>query len=88
MALWAYTPLLSGSYTRLDKPLAAGYEHPGTDRRLAMLDEIAAETGTNRNRVVLAWLAGGTPASHPGRRRQHGRAARRGDGGATLTADR
>lgn len=26
-----------------------------------MLDEIAAETATNRNRVVLAWLTGGTP---------------------------
>jgi aryl-alcohol dehydrogenase-like predicted oxidoreductase len=65
LALWAYTPLLSGSYTRADKPLAAGYDHPGTTSRLAVLDEIAAETGTNRNRVVLAWLAGGQPAATP-----------------------
>lgn len=59
MALWAYTPLLSGRYTRADKPLLAEYDHPGTTRRLAALDEIVAETGTNRNRVVLAWLTGG-----------------------------
>jgi aryl-alcohol dehydrogenase-like predicted oxidoreductase len=65
MALWAYTPLLSGRYTRADKPLPAEYDHPGTTRRLAVLDEIAAETGTNRNRVVLAWLTGGNPAATP-----------------------
>jgi aryl-alcohol dehydrogenase-like predicted oxidoreductase len=59
MALWAYTPLLSGSYTRADKPLAETYAHPGTDRRLAALDEVAAEVGADRNAVVLAWLAGG-----------------------------
>jgi aryl-alcohol dehydrogenase-like predicted oxidoreductase len=65
MALWAYTPLLSGRYTRADKPLPAEYDHPGTARRLAALDQIAAETGTNRNRVVLAWLTGGNPAAMP-----------------------
>ncbi|MET7656507.1 aldo/keto reductase [Streptomyces sp. NPDC005486] len=65
MALWAYTPLLSGGYTRADKPLPTEYEHPGTTRRLAVLDEIAADTGTNRNRVVLAWLTGGNPAATP-----------------------
>jgi aryl-alcohol dehydrogenase-like predicted oxidoreductase len=64
-ALWAYMPLLSGRYTRADKPLPAEYDHPGTARRLAVLDEIAAETGTNRNRVVLAWLTGGNPAATP-----------------------
>ncbi|GAA2109913.1 aldo/keto reductase [Actinomadura alba] len=65
MALWAYSSLLSGRYTRADKPLPAEYDHPGTARRLAVLDEIAAETGTNRNRVVLAWLTGGNPAVTP-----------------------
>jgi aryl-alcohol dehydrogenase-like predicted oxidoreductase len=59
MALWAYTPLLSGRYTRTDKSLPAEYDHQGTTTRLAVLDEIAAETGTNRNQVVLAWLTGG-----------------------------
>jgi aryl-alcohol dehydrogenase-like predicted oxidoreductase len=65
MALWAYTPLLSGRYTRADKPLPTEYSHAGSARRLAVLDEIAAETGTNRNRVVLAWLTGGNPAVTP-----------------------
>jgi aryl-alcohol dehydrogenase-like predicted oxidoreductase len=65
MALWAYTPLLSGRYTRADKPLPTEYEHPGTARRLTVLDEIAAEIGTNRNRVVVAWLTGGNPAATP-----------------------
>jgi aryl-alcohol dehydrogenase-like predicted oxidoreductase len=65
MVLWAYTPLLSGRYTRADKPLPAEYDHPGTTSRLAVLDEIAAETGTNRNRVVLAWLTGGNAAVTP-----------------------
>ncbi len=59
MALWAYTPLLGGRYTRADKPLPTEYDHAGTTRRLAVLDEVAEETGTNRNRVVLAWLTGG-----------------------------
>ena len=59
MALWSYTPLLSGSYTRADKPLAETYAHPGTERRLAVLDEVAGEVGVDRNAVVLAWLAGG-----------------------------
>lgn len=65
VALWAYTPLLSGGYTRADKPLAEGYDHPGTTRRLAVLDEVVAETGTNRNQVVLGWLSGGHPAAVP-----------------------
>ncbi|PSL57258.1 aryl-alcohol dehydrogenase-like predicted oxidoreductase [Saccharothrix carnea] len=65
MALWAYTPLLSGRYTRADKPLAAEYDHAGTTDRLAVLDEIADETGANRNQVVLAWLTGGSPAATP-----------------------
>jgi aryl-alcohol dehydrogenase-like predicted oxidoreductase len=65
VALWAYTPLLSGGYTRADKPLAQTYDHPGTTRRLAALDEVVAETGTNRNRVVLAWLGAQRPTITP-----------------------
>ncbi|MDG4824808.1 aldo/keto reductase [Asanoa sp. WMMD1127] len=65
MEIWSYTPLLSGAYTRPDKPLAPEYDHPGTVRRLAALDAVAAETGTTRNHVVLAWLTGGCPAIKP-----------------------
>ncbi|WP_432868778.1 aldo/keto reductase [Microbispora rosea] len=65
VALWAYTPLLNGSYTRDDRPLSEAYAHPGTSRRLAVLTEVAAELGVTRNQVVLAWLAGGVPPLTP-----------------------
>ena len=63
--IWAYTPLLSGSYVRPDRPLPEAYDHPGTTRRLAVLDDVAAELGATRNQVVLAWLSGGFPAITP-----------------------
>ncbi|MFL1444311.1 aldo/keto reductase, partial [Nocardiopsis protaetiae] len=58
LVLVAYTPLLSGAYTRADKPLPRDYDHPGTTARLAALREIAAETGATLNQVVLAWQIG------------------------------
>jgi aryl-alcohol dehydrogenase-like predicted oxidoreductase len=54
LTLWAYSSLLSGAYTK--KPLPETYDHPGTTRRLAVLDQVAAETGATRNQVVLTWL--------------------------------
>lgn len=63
--LWAYTPLLGGGYDNPAKPIPEAYEHPGTTRRLAALDAVARELGVPRGRVVLAWLAGGTPAVRP-----------------------
>lgn len=65
LALWAYTPLLNGSYTRDDRPFPEAYDHPGTTRRLAILTEVADELGVTRNQVVLAWLTGGVPAVTP-----------------------
>ncbi|WP_093851960.1 aldo/keto reductase [Streptomyces pini] len=65
MELWAYSSLLWGSYTRSDRPLPEHYEHPGTARRLAVLGQVAAETGATANQVVLAWLTGGDPAVVP-----------------------
>ncbi|MEU4561946.1 aldo/keto reductase [Actinoplanes sp. NPDC023936] len=59
VSLWAYNTLLDGGYTRADRPLPDAYDHPGTARRLTVLDEVAAETGATRNQVVLSWLAGG-----------------------------
>jgi aryl-alcohol dehydrogenase-like predicted oxidoreductase len=62
--LWVYNTLLNGSYARADRPLPEAYDHPGTVRRLAALDAVAAELGVTRNQVVLAWLCGAaTPAS-------------------------
>lgn len=63
--LWAYTAQLSGAYDREDRPLTAAYDHVGTGRRLAVLDEVARETGATRGQVVLAWLIGGTPPVRP-----------------------
>lgn len=56
LAVWAYTPLLNGAYSRPDKPLPAAYDHPGTLAVSAVLDQVTAETGATRNQVVLAWL--------------------------------
>ncbi|MCK8676436.1 aldo/keto reductase [Streptomyces lichenis] len=58
LALVAYSPLLSGAYVREDKPLDHELDHPGTPARLAVLREVAAETGATVNQVVLAWLIG------------------------------
>lgn len=65
LALWAYTPLMTGAYTRPDRPLPEVYDHPGTERRLAVLAQVADELGVTRNQVVLAWLAAGDPVARP-----------------------
>ena len=53
--MWAYTPLLSGAYDNPAKPVPEVYEHPGSMRRLAVLEQIAAERDLGRGQVVLAW---------------------------------
>jgi aryl-alcohol dehydrogenase-like predicted oxidoreductase len=57
ITLLAYSALLSGAYR--DKPLPEYYDHPGTTRRLAVLNEVAGELGATVNQVVLAWLLAG-----------------------------
>ncbi|WP_068923406.1 aldo/keto reductase [Planobispora rosea] len=59
LTLVAYSPLLHGVYTRRDKQLPPDYDHPGTPARLAVLREVAEETGATANQVVLAWQIGG-----------------------------
>jgi aryl-alcohol dehydrogenase-like predicted oxidoreductase len=59
IALVAYSPLLNGAYTRPDRELDRGYDHPGTRARLTALDQVVQETGATANQVVLAWLIGG-----------------------------
>jgi aryl-alcohol dehydrogenase-like predicted oxidoreductase len=56
VSLWAYSTLLSGAFTRADRPIEQHYRHPGTDARLAVLAQVAAELGVSPNQVVLAWL--------------------------------
>ncbi|CAM5616708.1 aldo/keto reductase [Streptomyces fumanus] len=58
LTLVAYSPLLTGAYVRDDKPLPPDYDHPGTPARLAVLREVARETGATPNQVVLAWQIG------------------------------
>jgi aryl-alcohol dehydrogenase-like predicted oxidoreductase len=58
LALVAYSPLLTGAYVRQDKPLPSDYDHPGTPARLAVLRDVAKETGASVNQVVLAWQIG------------------------------
>ncbi|MCO5973996.1 aldo/keto reductase [Actinoallomurus soli] len=65
MSLWAYSPLLSGTYARTDRPLHAVYDHPGTPARRAALREVADTIGATPNQVVLAWLMGGDPPIIP-----------------------
>jgi aryl-alcohol dehydrogenase-like predicted oxidoreductase len=64
LEIWAYSPLLKGAYAHPGR-LAVAYDHPGTTRRLAALDDVAAWLGATRNQVVLAWLIGGDPAITP-----------------------
>ncbi|MFD1935905.1 aldo/keto reductase [Nonomuraea mangrovi] len=56
LTLWVYNTLMSGAYTRADRPVPEWYDHPGTTRRLARLREVADELGATPNQVVLAWL--------------------------------
>ncbi|MEK8169938.1 aldo/keto reductase [Streptomyces sp. M19] len=59
MTLLAYGALIHGAYTREDKRVLEEYDHPGTERRLRVLREVAEEIGATPNQVVLAWLMGG-----------------------------
>lgn len=56
LELWAYSPLIQGSYDRADRPFPQAYDHPGTTARLAALAEVAAERNVAPSQVVLAWL--------------------------------
>ncbi|MFJ3980624.1 aldo/keto reductase [Streptomyces fungicidicus] len=57
LTLVAYSPLLKGAYTRPER-LPGDYDHPGTPARLAVLRDVARETGATLNQVVLAWQIG------------------------------
>ncbi|MGW3814383.1 aldo/keto reductase [Streptomyces sp. NPDC005046] len=59
LTLVAYSPLLGGGYGRPDKLVPSAYDHPGNAVRLAVLQEVAKETGATMNQVVLAWQIGG-----------------------------
>ncbi|WP_328999425.1 aldo/keto reductase [Kribbella sp. NBC_00709] len=58
VTLVAYQALLTGSYTRPDRPFSAqrGYAHPTAYVRYEALRQIAHDLGVTPNQVVLAWL--------------------------------
>jgi aryl-alcohol dehydrogenase-like predicted oxidoreductase len=65
VTLLAYSSLLSGAYTRPDRPLPEQYRGPDADARLAALREIAAAHGVTPNQVILAWLVQQAPPIIP-----------------------
>lgn len=65
LELWSYSPLVQGSYDRDDRPFPEAYDHPGTTRRLALLDELADRYGVRRGQLVLAWLLHQQPLIRP-----------------------
>ena len=54
----AYSALLTGAYTRPDRPVPPEYRHAGTQRQLDAVTAAAERTGATPNQVVLGWLAG------------------------------
>jgi aryl-alcohol dehydrogenase-like predicted oxidoreductase len=65
LELWAYSPLIQGSYDRADRPFPDAYDHPGTTHRLAAVTTLADGLGVSRGQVVLVWLMGSTPGIRP-----------------------
>lgn len=63
--LLAYSVMLSGSYTRQDRPLHTAYDTADNQARLIVLRAVAAETGTTPNQVVLAWMRQSDPPVLP-----------------------
>jgi aryl-alcohol dehydrogenase-like predicted oxidoreductase len=65
MEVWAYSPLIQGSYARADRPFPEVYDHPGTTRRLEVLSAVAKELAATPSQVVLAWLVNDSPQILP-----------------------
>ena len=65
LTLLAYSALLSGAYTRPDRPLPEQYQGTDSDIRLAALKEVASEVGATSNQVILAWMMQGNPGILP-----------------------
>ncbi len=63
--LWAYSPLMSGAFGRSDRPIHEAFDHPGTTRRLAVLQAVAKDHGVSCGALVIAWLTGGIPPVRP-----------------------
>jgi aryl-alcohol dehydrogenase-like predicted oxidoreductase len=65
ISLIAYSPLLSGVYSRADRPMREQYLGPDNEARLATLRMVAEEHGATPNQIVLAWMAQSDPIVTP-----------------------
>jgi aryl-alcohol dehydrogenase-like predicted oxidoreductase len=65
ITMLAYSPLLSGAYTRADRAFREQYLGADTAARLAALKAVAADAGATANQVVLAWMAHSDPPVIP-----------------------
>lgn len=65
ITLIAYSILAQGAYTREERPMPAQYAGPDSDERLAVLKEVAEETGATRNQVIIAWMLQSDPPILP-----------------------
>jgi aryl-alcohol dehydrogenase-like predicted oxidoreductase len=65
MEVWAYSPLIQGSYDRTDRPFPEEYDHPGSTARRQVLARVAERMRVRPSQVVLAWLLHHQPAIRP-----------------------
>lgn len=65
LTILAYSPLLSGAYSRSDREFPEQYLGPDTDLRMTTLEVVASAKAATVNQVVLAWLLQSDPASIP-----------------------
>ncbi len=65
VTLLAYSPLLSGAYTRPDRTFGEEYRWPDLPPRLETLCAIAEELDATANQVILAWMVQSEPPVIP-----------------------
>ena len=61
ITMLAYSPLLSGAYSRAERSFQQQYVGSDTDKRLAALKKVADELGATVNQIVLAWMVHSDP---------------------------
>ncbi|MFP4356055.1 MAG: aldo/keto reductase [Phycisphaerae bacterium] len=65
VSILAYSPLLSGAYTRDDRKIGEKYMHAGSIERLAVLEKIANRRCVSKNQIILAWMLNSKPLVIP-----------------------
>jgi len=65
LTLLAYSPLLSGAYTRRERKFPDQYSGSDTVERLQIISKMAHDEGVTVSQVVLAWMIQNTPSIIP-----------------------